>query len=1028
MIRLSNVEKYFNRGKSNEIHVINNVSLELPERGMVALFGRSGCGKTTLLNAIGGLDTVASGSITVNGRDMREDPDDIRNRNIGYILQNYCLNRTVTVGENVAASLYLCGMPRGEEAERRVRTALHSVGMEKYYYRMPDTLSGGQQQRVAIARALVKNPPVILADEPTGNLDEANTVLIMDILKEISREHLVLLVTHEENLVRHYCDRIISLSDGRILSDSENRDANGYAAKDKNTVYLADLPCERTELSHISLSYYGEEPAQQIRLRIVNVSGKLYIESSDPAVRMLDAQSEMRLDEGHYHPDTTVRKRQEAFHMEDLPPVAPGGKTGRLFRFPDAVRSGFRAHFTGRKKSTKALIAVMICFSLVLVTIISFWGTNILKFRNMESSYAHEVLFVPLTDSGTGADTYRNLMTLTGSDGITAAFPLSFLSTADATFTGMVNLTFRIGSFENANLTLRTQGMYRPADGLHGKTLLAGTTEITAHNQVVITQGVADKLLSSATIQGLTYDSLLHLRASSNPYGNYYQEPDTEIGGSVASPAPLEIVGIVKESSPYLYVTPLRYTYHALSNRNTYEILPYSLLPGAVAFDEPQQGAVLYNLSYVYTRHGTTPRPGSLMIAGESFAIGQALYRTSGTFSDFLAEKGISLQLTQAEKRTFLAEALPAYLNKETAQITEADLNTYLPLADLLYRLSLLKYYMEYVYAGSEILTAEQYAGYSGSEFAYNWLLATSYGRQELAFCPDTTDVTGALILLYLAQNNTLPALNGFLDENGEKLSDDTSWIAFSADDTMVQLACRDYLPAEIPGYADYCAGIGIENGDLVLNDLPSVTAVLSDADYLRLLSCTGKSTETVTSREDTLAGVALFFSDEHAAQAAVKAVVPAGTELLLPDAVRSQVRSELALNLLAQTIPTLVITVLLGLCMFFIMRTGFLGRIKEIGVYRAIGVRRSNLNFRFFVESLVLFALTVLPGFLLTSVFMLRISAQGGFSSEFIYYPPWMALLTLAYLLLIALISGLLPITGILRKTPSQILAQYDI
>ena len=165
MIRIEHLNKFFNKGKQNEIHVINDISLDLPERGMVAIFGKSGCGKTTLLNVIGGLDRFSGGSLTVNGQDIREDTDALRNREMGYIFQNYNLCRDVSCYDNVANALRLCGMKDGREMRERVHAALANVGMEGFENRTPDTLSGGQQQRIAIARAIVKNPRVILADE-----------------------------------------------------------------------------------------------------------------------------------------------------------------------------------------------------------------------------------------------------------------------------------------------------------------------------------------------------------------------------------------------------------------------------------------------------------------------------------------------------------------------------------------------------------------------------------------------------------------------------------------------------------------------------------------------------------------------------------------------------------------------------------------------------------------------------------------------------------------------------------------------
>ncbi|MBQ9081235.1 MAG: ABC transporter ATP-binding protein, partial [Clostridia bacterium] len=246
MIRIQSLHKFFNQGKENEIHVVNDVSLELPESGMVAIFGKSGCGKTTLLNVIGGLDRYQSGSLTIEGKDIRRNTDEIRNQYIGYIFQNYNLNTEESCFENVADALRLCGMSDKDEIERRVMSALKNVDMEKYHARTPDTLSGGQQQRFAIARAIVKNPRIILADEPTGNLDEANTVLIMDLLKKLAKDHLVVMVTHEANLVDYYCDTVVELSDGKVINVRNNSGATGYTAKDKNDIFLGEL--EKSEL------------------------------------------------------------------------------------------------------------------------------------------------------------------------------------------------------------------------------------------------------------------------------------------------------------------------------------------------------------------------------------------------------------------------------------------------------------------------------------------------------------------------------------------------------------------------------------------------------------------------------------------------------------------------------------------------------------------------------------------------------------------------------------------------------------
>ncbi|HRX92313.1 MAG TPA: ABC transporter ATP-binding protein, partial [Candidatus Izemoplasmatales bacterium] len=190
MIKIIDLNKYFNKGRSNEIHVIDHTSLEFPETGLIAITGPSGCGKTTLLNVIGGLDRFHSGEIDFDETKIMKYKslqwDLVRNKYIGYIFQNYNLLPDKTVFENVEISLNMAGLYDKEKVEERINYVLESVGMYNYRRRNVQALSGGQQQRVAIARAIAKDPKVVLADEPTGNLDVNNTFEIMSIIKKIS--------------------------------------------------------------------------------------------------------------------------------------------------------------------------------------------------------------------------------------------------------------------------------------------------------------------------------------------------------------------------------------------------------------------------------------------------------------------------------------------------------------------------------------------------------------------------------------------------------------------------------------------------------------------------------------------------------------------------------------------------------------------------------------------------------------------------------------------------------------------------
>lgn len=220
MIQINHLHKYYNEGKKNEQHVLNDVTLEFPSTGLICILGESGSGKTTLLNTVGGLDTFSGGSITIDDKELKKyDPkvmEPIRNNSFDYIFQNYYLLKDYSVSYNIKLALNRYDLS-DEEKEERVDYVLDILGIGKYKKKIVSKLSGGQQQRVSIARALVKSPDVIFADEPTGNLDEENTIRTMSILKNISKECLVLLVTHEKRIARFFGDRIIEVCDLSLI-------------------------------------------------------------------------------------------------------------------------------------------------------------------------------------------------------------------------------------------------------------------------------------------------------------------------------------------------------------------------------------------------------------------------------------------------------------------------------------------------------------------------------------------------------------------------------------------------------------------------------------------------------------------------------------------------------------------------------------------------------------------------------------------------------------------------------------------
>ena len=207
----------------SKVRALNGVSLDFRENEFVSILGPSGCGKTTLLNIIGGLDQYTSGDLIINGISTKEytdsDWDTYRNHSIGFVFQSYNLIPHQTILANVELALTLSGISRAERRERATE-ALRQVGLEDQIHKRPNQLSGGQMQRVAIARALVNDPDILLADEPTGALDTQTSVQIMDILKEISKKKLIIMVTHNPELAEEYSSRIIRVLDGQVVSDS----------------------------------------------------------------------------------------------------------------------------------------------------------------------------------------------------------------------------------------------------------------------------------------------------------------------------------------------------------------------------------------------------------------------------------------------------------------------------------------------------------------------------------------------------------------------------------------------------------------------------------------------------------------------------------------------------------------------------------------------------------------------------------------------------------------------------------------
>src|SRR5690554_5572617 len=335
MIKIENLNKFYNPNKPNEIHVINDTTLEFPNTGLICLLGPSGSGKTTLLNVIGGLDRVDSGKIKFKDYRLSKYQtskwDVIRNNHFGYIFQNYYLLPDLTVYENLELVLKMLGLGK-DKIDERIDYALTAVGMHKYKKRKPNQLSGGQQQRIAIARALVKSPDVVIADEPTGNLDEKNTTQIMNIIKKISKDCLVILVTHERRLAEFYGDRIIEISDGKVVSDRLNSHNNVLSTQDDLNIYLQDFVKEDVANEDVNIKYFYGEEKQKLNLNIIFKDNTFYIHSphDNIKIKFLDSSSEIKVIDAKKPTIDMQHVEEFEYHLPKL--EAKTGKTKSVIR------------------------------------------------------------------------------------------------------------------------------------------------------------------------------------------------------------------------------------------------------------------------------------------------------------------------------------------------------------------------------------------------------------------------------------------------------------------------------------------------------------------------------------------------------------------------------------------------------------------------------------------------------------------------------------------------------------------------
>ena len=969
-VRITNAHKYYNRGKSNQLHVMDNINLELPEQGMVAIFGRSGCGKTTLLNAVGGLDRIASGSIELFGQDVRKDTDTLRNQYVGYVFQNYYLSATDTVYENVAAALRLCGMTDEPAISERVMAALGNVDMAKYRDRTPDTLSGGQQQRVAIARAIVKAPAILLCDEPTGNLDEANTVLVMDILKELSKTRLVLLVTHEAHLVDHYCDRVIEIVDGHVASDRENAEANGYVTRNKNHIYLGELTRAETETPGVTVEYYGE-PAGNIRLRVVNQNGKLYLKAEGANIKILDEGSEIRLMEGVF--DETPKEQASVHgHTLDMSRLTPveGKNYGRLYHWKNSVVSAWRENFGKKQKKGRGLLrACLVLLAAALVFMTAAFGAGIGMYADMRKDHNENVFYIPL-DPETD---YGFLRDETGKHGIDYAGIIGSSPLYDQDY-----LSFNSSVFMTAQyISIQTDARAQDVANAKALPVAAGTDELKSSSDILITTAVADKLLESATVSYLDeYADLVGMVSARAFY---------ELGN-----IRLRIAGVVESDELFFYLDSLAYARYI---QNRYFYMPVTYASSVGMEDQVKDGEV------IYLDEGNTS--------------------VKNRVGDELTINGLDLIVSRVISRYMALSDYPAFVKETYGETVITDPADYLgtlpegtdPAAG---RWAwFFDHYFTHMPAfyQSKLKTLQPYDDVMFEE----WAVAMHKDIPAYAVLMGYNDRTACAAYLYHGDNGVYPTdgeLASFMESNADRIEQmaDNSRLLSSYDRYMEQ-----HWNGMSKNYYIY---------------------IVSDADYVRLVSGAGPFENVLMESPYNVwdygdgpyySNHLLIHSSDPAATAAFLAEILGEDGFIRPDGVFEQIYAEIRTTVIVTVVTELAVIALMCLCVFFIMRSSFMSRVREVGILRAIGVTKKNLTFRFAVETALLLLLTVVPGYALSSWFIGSMS-DAAFISEMFFFPLWIALPLFAVILTVSMFFGVLPALTLLRKTPSEILSKYDI
>lgn len=926
MIKVSNLNKYYNKGRSNELHVINDVSLELPEKGFVTILGKSGSGKTTLLNVIGGLDDFHDGSIIYEEEkftkyNMRA-IDKYRSKNIGYIFQNYLVMQDETVFENVDTSLKLAGIQDKNERKKRANEALRVVGMSKYRRKAANSLSGGQKQRIGIARAIAKLPKIIIADEPTGNLDSENSVEIMRILKDISQKYLIIMVTHNELLAKAFADRIIYYKDGSIVKDEVNvptENINDSLQGRVKKIYLSDYKSKSSDINGVKTEVYKSSDKElSLNLKVIEQDGLKYL-FVDESVIVNDKGVEL-LDE---RPKKVKNKEEEKVSTFDLSSFNEIQRKPVPFHI--LLKQAFFSFFNEGKFKTTAykILSGLMGIGISVVSIITYY-----TFFTTDYSKALDTLelnSLSITSMETGGGIYESLRQ---ADVLNALDNFEESKVKGVVTSVYVNSdSFGLGKLTGIATSYASAYVHAPAMNGENPNVSWGENP-TGEREIAVSTGLIDLAMPQYVSRGYKYESLLGKE--------FYNHDGLRLVSGSTDVTPV-VTGIVNSSVPTIY----------LSREGQYSLYDSFITPAA----------------------------------------------SNTTFSIL-------------EKATFLTRDQVG----ELGDVTSVNLEKY-----------------DYE-PGKEVINVVISTGaqkYFNKNFATDYKLFNVVGTYE--------------------NNEVLVVLNNDVDVNVYQSTGGTK--AFS------MYALSDYVPTNIEltegsrlpeKHGEYLVSennksthkgiVGhykVSDDNLNLGNIYTVFSTVYSkssfanikplaADFLGKISYNYLNTYSAAIYSDDFAASEAYLNSAPGHEGGLAYVFKA-TRTAIDESNLTNLSSSTNIVMIGVSVGVLVLMLVLVLIS---TRSNMIRHIYTISVFRSLGTTRGDVHRIFISKDLISYLFTIFLGIIVS------FAAAWIFAAISSYYavPFWLFLIVIVLTYGISLLGTMIPLWGLLSKTPNKIASKYDI